>query len=365
MKTITVITLQNIRNYGSVLQALATQTLFESLGCQVDFINYWRTDTLNLWAKASRLKRNEGFVKKLITAIILAPTHFRQNYVFGKFLRQYLHVQKQKITTTEDFKKIPITSDIYCTGSDQTWNSEWNEGLIPGLFLDFVPDNIKKIAYSSSMGKTKFDTWEKEQTQKLLSRYNFISVREQAAVEAIKDLKLSATHVLDPTLQMTKNYWLSLSSNIKIRREEYILVYQLNKNIEFDKYAEEYARRTGFKLYRLCFNYTQVRQSGNSLLLPRVEDFIAYIANAKCVITDSFHATAFSVNLNTPFISIYPKEFSSRIASLLELTGLTERHLSSYDDFSYIDKKLNFSHANDILESQRQKAIDFLKKAIK
>ena len=37
---ITVITLQNVRNYGSVLQALATQQVFKQLGCKIDFINY-------------------------------------------------------------------------------------------------------------------------------------------------------------------------------------------------------------------------------------------------------------------------------------------------------------------------------------
>lgn len=40
MKKVTVITLQNVRNYGSVLQALATQHVFQELGVDVDFINY-------------------------------------------------------------------------------------------------------------------------------------------------------------------------------------------------------------------------------------------------------------------------------------------------------------------------------------
>lgn len=221
MKSITVITLQNIRNYGSALQALATQTVFESLGCKVDFINYWREDTVSLWAKACRRKRGCGLAKKILAAIILAPTHFRHSYVFGKFLKKHLHVQKLKVTTSEDFKKIRITSDIYCTGSDQTWNSGWNQGLIKGLFLDFVPDKVKKIAYSASMGKNVFDEWEKQETHDLLARYSAISVREQAAVEAIEGLGLKATHVLDPTLQMTREYWLNVASTRQKRGGTY------------------------------------------------------------------------------------------------------------------------------------------------
>ena len=40
MKKVTVITVQNVRNYGSVLQALATQHVVQELGVDVDFINY-------------------------------------------------------------------------------------------------------------------------------------------------------------------------------------------------------------------------------------------------------------------------------------------------------------------------------------
>lgn len=49
MKTITIITLQNVHNYGSVLQALATQKIFERVGCKVDFFNYMRGDNTTPW----------------------------------------------------------------------------------------------------------------------------------------------------------------------------------------------------------------------------------------------------------------------------------------------------------------------------
>lgn len=54
MKKVTVITLQNVRNYGSVLQAVATQKVFEDLGCQVDFINYVKDGLLS--SKYQRIK---------------------------------------------------------------------------------------------------------------------------------------------------------------------------------------------------------------------------------------------------------------------------------------------------------------------
>lgn len=144
-----------------------------------------------------------------------------------------------------------------------------------------------------------------------------------------------------------------------------MLVYQLNKNANFDNYAAEYAKRKGLKLLRLCFNYTQIRLNGKAIALPKIEDFISLIANADTVITDSFHATAFSINLNTSFIAIYPNEYSSRLASILELTEHQDRHLTDYSDFSFVNRVVDFTRSNEILSRERQVAVDFLVNALK
>lgn len=364
MKRITVITLHNIRNYGSVLQALATQELFESLGCEVDFINYLRPDMASIRARLRRHCAGDNLARRIVKSVAMLPTLLRQDCIYKRFIRKRLKVQAAPMTTAEDFARLPITSDIYCTGSDQTWNSGWNEGLVGALFLDFVPDGVKKIAYSASFGKNKLDDWETAETRRLLARYDAISVRESTAVGIIKGLGIDgAVHVLDPTLQMTRDYWMSIASGQ--REKGYVLVYQLNASADFDRYAKEVARRRGLKLLRLCFTLSQARFCGRSILMPRVEDFISYIAHADCVITDSFHATAFSVNLNTPFIAIYPPRYGSRLESLLELTGLQERHLGAFGDYTLADNlAMDFSHANAVLEQEREKGLAFVKQAI-
>lgn len=364
MKKITIITLQNVRNYGSALQALATQQLFEELGYEVDFINYIRENFKTKKARIDGYCKGKGIMAKLLFPFILYPTFVKQDKVFRRFITKYLKVQKREVTTREDFANLPIDSDIYCTGSDQTWNSSWNGGILPELFLDFVPDSVAKISYAASMGKGELDEWEKEETRRLLKRYKAISVRENTAVSIIKDLGIDgAVHVLDPTLQMSKEFWMKYAK--KPQEKPYVLVYQLNTNKQFDDYAEEFAKRKGLELIRFCTRYDQCVKKGKSLLVPEVTDFISYIAYAECVITDSFHATAFSINLNTNFISIYPQSFGSRLASVLELTDLQNRHLNSYEDFSFVENmEIDFGHANEVLQCERVKAIDFLKCAL-
>lgn len=43
-KTVAYLTRHAVSNYGSVLQAYATQTALEKLGCNAVCINYYRTD---------------------------------------------------------------------------------------------------------------------------------------------------------------------------------------------------------------------------------------------------------------------------------------------------------------------------------
>ena len=370
MKKVTVITLQNVRNYGSVLQAVATQKVFEDLGCQVDFINYVKDGLLS--SKYQRIKlwvEKRNIFQKVIYGILLYPTFVREDRMFPRSLNQYLNQQDKVYGTEESFKKFKIDSDIYCTGSDQVWNSGWNGGILKPLFLSFVPDNVKKIAYSASFGKPHLDDWEKEETRLLLQRYSAISVREKSAVNICEDLGLpSVTHVLDPTLQVNKDFWMSLlteSQRVRTDKGKYVLVYQLDSNREFDRYAKEFAKRKGWKLVRFCLRYDQIVRPGKSILIPEVTDFISLIANAGCVITDSFHGTAFCCNLNTPMICIYPNEFSSRLASLLQLTGLEQRHLKEYNDFSYVEKtNVDFERVNSILNQERAKGVAFLKNAL-
>lgn len=366
MIKITVITLQNIRNYGSALQALATQKIFESLGCHADFFDYKRTDNATTYKRIVTWTQNMSVIKKVIYAILLYPTFLIQNKKFKRFIKNNLNIIPGECHSVKDFEKIKLNSDIYCTGSDQTWNSEWNKGLLPEMFLSFVPDDKTKIAYSASFGKSKLDEWEKEETKKLLQRYKAISVRESSGVDIINNLEISgAVHVLDPTLQLNKDFWKQYAGKRKIR-VPYLLIYQLNTNSQFDKYAKEMAKRKGLKLVRFCTRIDQCIKCGRSLIIPEVLDFVSLIYHADLVITDSFHATAFSINVNTQFISIYPDDFGSRLESILELTKLENRHLKSYTDFSFATTpNIDFTYANEVLEKERAKGYEFLKQAIK
>ena len=93
--------------------------------------------------------------------------------------------------------------------------------------------------------------------------------------------------------------------------------------------------------------------------------YTSLIDNAKYVLTDSFHATAFSLNLHTEPICVYPKEFGGRLESILQQTNQTQRHIADYSDFDVVNRPVDFDYVGRILEGERRKANEFLKEVVK
>ena len=352
---IDVITLHAVQNYGSVLQALATQEFLKQHGCTVRIINYIRENVrpenlLKTWGKGNPLK-----------SAIMLPTVLRWNKVFGAFLHDNLNLSSEVLTYPDDFKTDPLNADAYCTGSDQVWNSKWNRGIIPCLYLDFVPSNYYKFSFAASFGQDRLAEEEIRETQKYIDQYNRISVRENSAKKIVEEQYgyPKAVHIVDPTLCVTADFWRKYASPRKIK-DDYILIYNLNRSKDFDRYANELSKRTGLKLVRFCTRYDQFYRSGKCILVPSVYDFISLIDNAKYVLTDSFHATAFSMNMGTEPICVYPKEFGGRLDSFLTLTESLQRHVKDYTDYDVVNRTVDFVKVKEILDTERCKASNFI-----
>ncbi|MBQ9768215.1 MAG: polysaccharide pyruvyl transferase family protein [Lachnospiraceae bacterium] len=352
---IDLITLHAVKNYGSVLQTLATQKIFESYGYEVEVINYIREDCLDknllqYWCGKNPVKR-----------VAMYPTIKRWDTVFNKFIREHFKLTDKVYTYEEDFVDFPLTADLYCTGSDQVWNSGWNGGIEKALFLNFVPESKYKFAYSASFGKKELSEEEVAATKPYIDQYKYISVREDYA-KTILEKQYGYTnccHVVDPTLAYDGDFWRGFAPKSK-RKGDYILIYNLNRSKAFDEYAVKLSKKTGLPLVRLCTRYDQFYRPGKSVLVPEVFEFITLIDNAKYVLTDSFHATAFSLNLNTEPICIYPAEYGGRLESILRMTNSLQKHVENYDDFDVVNRSVDFDEVNRALSEQRARIREFL-----
>ena len=101
MKTITVITLHNIRNYGSVLQALATQHIMEMLGLECTLIDYCRKGNNTILGRIKIWTKDKKILFKIIMGVILLPTFIRQNRIFDRFKKKHLNLIPGRFTNEE------------------------------------------------------------------------------------------------------------------------------------------------------------------------------------------------------------------------------------------------------------------------
>lgn len=368
-KKIEVITLHRTVNYGSVLQAYATQYILEKLGYTVEFIDYY-PERLHMLGMLKRIKNKKkqfknNIVLRNIARIIILPSYIKRFYVFKKFVKKHLHLTNKTYYTEEDLEKDVPLADIYCTGSDQVWNVGWNEKIDYPFFLKFVPDNKKCIAYSASFGKSKLDDWEKDETKELLKRYSHIAMREKSGIDILEELGIkNGVHVLDPTLLLTKDDWSSLISD-KYKNKKYIFMYNINRNAKLDNYAKKLSKEKNLPVITVSYQFHELFKFGNVKVNPKVEDFLSLIDNATYVLTDSFHCTAFSINFNKNVLVFYPEKYSTRLASIVEMTGIEDRVVSNYNDLTICNRKINFDYATNKLKKERDKSIQYLKMCTK
>lgn len=364
-KRISILTLHDVPNYGSVLQTFATQEIFKGMGLIPNVLNYKRITAHGIVRRVNETVKNDSLLKRIVKSIVYYFYFSRQEKVFASFRNKHLTISKATLLNEDDFQKLPIDSDIYCTGSDQTWNNEWYGHVLKSFFLTFVPNGIKKISYASSFGRLSLPEEEQKEVKQYLESYDAISLREESGVKIVKQLGFDgAVHVLDPTLQMGSVFW---NQYIKKPKEEhYVLVYQLNKHPWFNEFVELFARKKGLKIIRFGAYIHQLFKSGKLKFLPTPFAFPSYIAYADYVITDSFHATAFSLNLHTTPICIYPDRFSSRLNDVLQLTHLERLHVKTLDDIEIFNvQPVCWDEVDCILENKRKIGYEYLKGAIK
>ena len=262
----------------------------------------------------------------------------------------------------------------YIVGSDQLWLPV---NVVGDYYtLNFVPDNINKVSYSTSFGVSVVPKKYKQQYIKFLNRIDHLSVREKTGQRLVKELTgRDAELVCDPTLLLNKDEWLKLAVPPKTHIDgDYIFCYFLGTNIAHRKFAERLKAMTGYKIVSInhCDEYVKYSEKFADYAPYDVgpREFLYLIRNAKYVLTDSFHGTVFSLVMNTPFFSF--RRFkankvstNSRIDTLLEVVGLTERILRGDEDVREVTSlPIDFNNVNSELENYRQRSDAFLMSAL-
>ena len=366
MQNVALITLHRSANYGSVLQALATQVVLERMGYDVAVVDYYAPrNSVPEMLRGLRHKKplfEKNPLALLAARAILLPSYLKRRRTFDRFITLNLRLSGRTYRSNEELAQDPPKADLYVTGSDQVWNSEWNGGIDEALFLAFTQEGAPRISFSASFGKAGLDDGEAGRTRELLARYGGITVREDTGVEIVRGLGLDATQVLDPTLFMTPEDWRPWVSGRR-PRGEYILMYNINHNAPLDRFVQRLARKTGLPVYYLSYQLHDCFKRGRMRCCVPVEDFLSLIAGARYVVCDSFHCAAFSVNFNREFAIVPPKRFGTRLESFMRVVGLEDRIVGE-EDIGIFDRPIDWGSANARLDAERARSLDAVKSAI-
>ncbi len=363
MKKVQVITRHTPINYGSLLQSIATQKIFEACDCECQIIDYFRKDEEYGEIEKTILKNKKGWnsnlLKRAIYLALRVPASVHAGNKFRAMQHKYLNLTK-RYSSNQELKDKIEEADYYVTGSDQVWGKIACGQYDTSYFLDFVKDDSKKIAFASSMGHATKTPDEEKLFVDSIRKYKHVAVREDSVVEYFKSLGIEAKQVLDPTLMIAGSEWRQYEG--KKPSGKYVLIYQIHNDKKLGKYAKEYAKKKGLPLVRVSQNFHQIIREGKFVYAPDVSEFLSLIDNADTLVTDSFHGTAFAINLNTDFVEILPNtNTGSRNQSILRLLGLTERIVNDMNDYSLLNKKIDYKAVNDKLDSERVKSYAVLK----
>lgn len=368
------VTLYRGYNYGTSLQAYAIKTYLEQLGYETDII--WkregahsgrdiRFEKLFRMFKRSILRPNllKETVKGYLGNFHNAPSkEIKQKYL--DFTEQKLKVHALSNKQLKEFASSPKTLAVVC-GSDQIWKVN-AANVDPMFYLQFVPKR-KRVAYAPSFGGASIPDYNKKTISKYLKSIPYISVREKSGVDIVYRLTgKKVESVIDPTLLID---WHELIKPIK---EDYVLLYFLDEPADSVlKKVVEVARKKQLKIYAIPHQFEKYNKYPD-IHLKSVGplEFPSIIANASCVYTDSFHGTAFSVNLNRPFMTFQRnyksfKSQSSRITNFLELFNLSIQYitLEQQKNFNPDFPQIDFDNVNQVLKKQRVKSYKYLTNA--
>ncbi len=299
-----ILTFQFADNYGAVLQCYALQEACKAYGAQVSVIDYVPEQMISKKTKIRKKFLPRGFEKKI-----------------EQFRKQYF----KRSSVKETYDRVLIGSDqvwnLGITGEDDFWiEPKGNYGAL--------------CSYAASFGTGKLSQKEEayfRSHKKVLENYRFLTVREDSARQILEKMGISAETVCDPTFLFYKKpeiYEKLAETSEYSNRKGHILVYSLEYSEEIDRLTEKLQKETGKKIISLHPMNDRIQNCDEFMSDAGVEDFLALIRNASCIVTNSFHGLAFSYIFRKKVDCVHHSMLSSRQAELIEASGFQADRVS-------------------------------------
>lgn len=327
-----IITFHAVHNYGAVLQAHATQQTLNDIGHEAVLVNLAPPHLV----ESNRKKVPVRSLKTLALNLAMIPfrgklaTRYRR---FEQFRASYLETTRL-YESYEAVEEDPPEVDLFLVGSDQVWNME--TGGNPLFFLRFLKGTKPPvITYAPSFGTAEIPEKYEDRFIEWAGIYDFLSVRESSGkVLAERLLGRQVTQVLDPIFLRSAEYWKEVAGGA-LMKKPYLAFYSLEATGVVSDCLVKLARHLNLPVVVLG-------KPGPFMLKCRTvvaidagpREFLSWIAHADFVVTNSFHATAFSALFEVPYATIAHSTRNARMESLLEILNQQDRIVNGPGDLT-------------------------------
>ena len=373
------ITCHHSYNHGAMLQAFALVKYLQSQGHDVAVIDY-QPDYM------PGHKVDPGFVSVGFFSIfgirhlygwykrIQAPK--RKDYyeleqsrrdAFELFFSKFIPVTQKQYTTLKQLRTNPPEADLYIAGSDQIWNTNLKNGRDAAFYLDFGHPK-RKISYAASFATQDLNGRFREHVHRRLAGFDAISLREQSGLRILQSLGYNGITVVDPVFLLERHAWDEVlktqEEKDQVETENYILTYdfELVRSV-LEPIAKRLANLLNCKIYSV--GPIHQKYADKSIVCCSPLEFVSLIKHARCIISNSFHGTAFSLIYSKDFFVVKRKDgLNSRMQDLLNHYGLSDRLVDSTVADDMLLKNIGYSTVAKVLEQDVNLSKSFLQEQI-
>lgn len=376
-KKIALLNIQRCNSHGAVLLAYALEQILSSEGYVVQTLDYKYAGRLTekklllrLWKKVQiKIKKQMHltYLNKNWGGVSIKSQFDLQSRRFDKFRKIHLHLTKE---ITDVYDPVLTNYNVFVVGSDVVWKPEIVRCEDKEIyFLKSAPQNAIKIAYAASVGTDDAEVLKQYDAfyQKAFDSFDHISIREQSMIPFIEQYtNQKVISVIDPVFLLSAEDYRAIEMNGNQRSDgkQYVYVYLLSRNETAVKEANLIAKKRNWSvlvdLNEGPYDSGLFEVETVSAISAGPAEFLYNIRNADCVITDSFHATAFAIIFNREFWVFKRGKISVRMSDLLKRFDLYKR---MYDG-EINDGEIDWQSVNSKILREREKGLKYLLNAI-
>lgn len=357
------ITCHHAYNHGAMLQAYALVEYLRSLGHDAAVIDYWpyympRNKVNFDWVPQKfdywGLRNLYRWLKKPYRQLEQA-----RHDCLDSFFNQYILVTERKYNSIDELRQEPPIADLYIAGSDQIWNTTFPNGSDLAFYLSFGAPK-RKVSYAASFATSTLKEGSQDFVQAQLKNFDAISVREQSGHAILENLGYQGTVVVDPVFLLNSTQWDTMTENEPDEKDDYILAYDFElRNSSVGPVVKRLAALYDCQVYSV--SPLRHRYADKHFVAISPNRFVSLIKHARCVVSNSFHGSAFSMIYNRDFFVVNRKDgLNVRMRDLLNRYDLSDRLISADFKDDVLLRDINYEQVNQQLKGDIDSSRSFL-----